>query len=404
MLIMRRVVFLFLIIWCLVSLTRGSGGCDSSCFACSGPSSSDCTSCFEGFLLHSLSNGVTEGGIGSCFNSEETNGQCLSPYLAEDQRCVLACDSSSITNRQSGVEYLRTRVPQTDVSRKVSSTEVKFVWSVPFHCFQNFVSYRTTYNEESLLLSTSTLNMDAFVVEMELHDTQLLNVDLCQASVSFSGNVFYSCSFQVESYYQDDLIMRWNFFLTAQMSQGIVLTSFLNADPSLISGEVMNLSLEATSSDDNIDVDDSDSQVYEFIVGKYAFIKVPAPSSTENIQATVTQVVVSDNQTSPPQSYQISTLVEWEQLQNGDVYLQVPLILVSESVEILIQIEWSFIESSERLRFLSEDSTRRVNSEVYSTTINIENGRDQQSSIELSDGADFRKIMFVSMVFCLLCM
>ncbi|KAL4503914.1 hypothetical protein ABPG72_022544 [Tetrahymena utriculariae] len=74
-----------------------TSSCHSSCKTCSGPSQSNCTSCFDSFYLDNSQCKACLSPCDNCTKSQDNCTSCINGYTLNTNKCEITCDSSCQT-------------------------------------------------------------------------------------------------------------------------------------------------------------------------------------------------------------------------------------------------------------------------------------------------------------------
>jgi len=85
--------------------------CDSTCATCSGPASTDCTSCSAGNYLSSGQCLPCTGNCETCSGTASTCTSCHTGWFLVGSSCYSTCDSPLISYTSNGVTYCKTPCP-----------------------------------------------------------------------------------------------------------------------------------------------------------------------------------------------------------------------------------------------------------------------------------------------------
>mmetsp|Transcript_61317 Transcript_61317/g.70277 ORF Transcript_61317/g.70277 Transcript_61317/m.70277 type:complete len:843 (+) Transcript_61317:32-2560(+) len=296
------------------------------------------------------------------------------------------CDTTSVAHRYGAVSWMTDANPQVEAIRGPNSSRITF--SIPDleSCIAKSVSIEVAHRHNSGYqnLPSTTTKADAFQVDLEFNDSNLQNQNICNVSDSTS-TVVYNCTIFFQAYFKEDFIVNWSYSLTLALSNNAVTNLAIDTAQKTIVGDTLNLPLSQTLVGGFDGSTRSPDQ--PFTVGDEAFFSVSPPDSfVAEVDGNVLSVIMNDNENNPVEAFHLTSLIE-TQNQNGLLILKVPLIIVSTSAEIVVQIEWSL----KNRRRLAEESSSTVSN--YSVTLSVQSVN--QSSGSEGDGSQTNILTFI---------
>mmetsp|Transcript_29011 Transcript_29011/g.33184 ORF Transcript_29011/g.33184 Transcript_29011/m.33184 type:complete len:881 (-) Transcript_29011:192-2834(-) len=278
---------------------------------------------------------------------------------------VAGCHQNPSHVQYDAVVWLREVTPAISTERKASSTEINFRLPGTSDCWNNHVTYSVISIGGDVASAASRDNNDNANVLALFSDNLMIDPTFCFKGVA-SESIVYDCTLILRSEYDDKMVVAWTYHLIATFQDGVATSVAAEIDQQNVTGENVELPIESILAGG---LNGEDKQADSgFTVGDSAFLKISPPDSfVGSVQGSLKTAVLKDKSVDPTKLHQVTTLSKENQLDDGRLVVEVPLIFASENAEIAVTVQWN--EKTGRILAEQDDSSSKT--VTYRTKVSV---------------------------------